>query len=344
MVDTFELTDAIKGIAMLTVLQGHYFNRYVSIDIPLFANGIIGVFFILSGYGLYHSFRKHPEIDIETTVEFYKKRAKRIYPLYWIHIALMIGLGVVFGINQSWTPFLNDILGLLAQLTGLPFLITNGHPWFVYAIIEIYLLAPIIFWVYRKYSVEKFLIGLVSFVAVANLTVLGFKVMDPKFMEQFIREFSYRWMFLGHFLLFGYGMSLPKLLDKYGDKIRHRSIDLSIIPLFIVMLAGIYFSYRPLFEYGAYPASGVFYASLAVLTALLIKRNYKNRLTSILQPVGKRSYSIYLLHIPFFIILHSFGVILEDSLLSITAVIILFPLFLKICELTQKTSYRLINY
>ena len=223
-------------------------------------------------------------------------------------------------------------------------IVPHGHPWFVYAIILVYLVSPIMFYASKRTSTEKFLLGLVLLTGLGNLVVLGFKIQNPQLLEETIRIFSYRWMFLGQFLLFGFGMSLPNLIDKYGSKISDNLIKFSIIPLFTLMIAGIHFSYRPLFEYGAYPATGVFYIALAALTFLLVQKNYKNKVTSILQPVGQSSYALYLLHIPFFILLRQIGIIRENSILSIMAMIVLFPVLLKVSEKTEETLYKIVDY
>ena len=98
--------DALRGIAVLAVVQYHLFSdtgTYVALGVPqplqsLFGYGWAGVdlFFVLSAYLLAGNLlRNRDEPGLIGT--FFKRRALRILPLYWT--ALLCG----FGLNAAWT-------------------------------------------------------------------------------------------------------------------------------------------------------------------------------------------------------------------------------------------------
>ena len=48
----------LKGIAIISVLINHYANSYTNLDIGFYANGMMALFFVLSGFGIYYSLEK----------------------------------------------------------------------------------------------------------------------------------------------------------------------------------------------------------------------------------------------------------------------------------------------
>ena len=83
MANTVKTTNTLKGIAITSVLINHYLNNYVQGDSSGFANLWISVFFILSGYGLFHSFSQHKieSFTKKNLKTFYINRFLRIFPL-----------------------------------------------------------------------------------------------------------------------------------------------------------------------------------------------------------------------------------------------------------------------
>jgi peptidoglycan/LPS O-acetylase OafA/YrhL len=88
--DRLPWLDAARAIAALAVLAAHtidyYWRGYV--EYIQFGNGAVALFFLISGYIIPMS------IERNSLSRFWLRRAFRLYPLYWISIALFILLGV----------------------------------------------------------------------------------------------------------------------------------------------------------------------------------------------------------------------------------------------------------
>ncbi|MBN1571770.1 MAG: acyltransferase family protein [Deltaproteobacteria bacterium] len=104
-------TNWLKGIALFNVIFLHYIGKFVTVKGWSF--GMLTFFFVMSGYGIYHSLKKNNNI-----IRFYFNRALRIYPLYWIALAIyslikgkIFSFGVIFAV-----PF---------------FIVAPMHLWFI---------------------------------------------------------------------------------------------------------------------------------------------------------------------------------------------------------------------
>lgn len=100
--------DQLRGLAILAVIWHHFNDKIFPmgwwIDSPnpvgafgaIVANGWLGVnlFFILSGFVLYWPLatRKRTLTTREDLIHFYTRRAKRLLPLYFFSVFLLIGL------------------------------------------------------------------------------------------------------------------------------------------------------------------------------------------------------------------------------------------------------------
>ena len=136
-------------MAITGVLINHFVNLF-SDDFLGYANGLISIFIILSGYGIFYSLNKKP---VRNWKKFFIKRLIRIYPLFFI---AMIFYTVFVGTN----------------FTVLQFFFINSPYWFVDAIIYCYLLTPIFFYILEKMTPNKFL---AVYVAVCNfLRIIDF--------------------------------------------------------------------------------------------------------------------------------------------------------------------------
>jgi len=193
-----------------------------------FGNVAVTMFLMLSGALLY---RKYGNGNIGPLSAFYIKRAKAIYPAFWI-----VNLYVILTIIRHWISdgnpfFAGNPLKLLLTLTGF-----DGYAqlfgfetyyfcgeWFVGAIVFLYLLFPLLAWLYRKnrtalllvlvilYGIqfclyagyfgllgnEKLLISALPFTLLLKF-VLGFLLMD--LLPQ-LRRSAVKWISLAVFLV-----------------------------------------------------------------------------------------------------------------------------------------------
>lgn len=111
--------DALRGIAALMVVIGHYTARYNDFYTPIsfpfkFEYGGYGVqlFFLISGFVIFLTLNKtrHP-------LEFVVSRFSRLYPAYWVAVLLTFTLISIFSLPDTiTTPSTYDALVNLTML------------------------------------------------------------------------------------------------------------------------------------------------------------------------------------------------------------------------------------
>lgn len=150
-----EYRKVYMGLAMLWIIGYHfYLVQSEFIDAHLFPvklllrNGFVGVdiFFILSAYGLCCSWERSSVFD------FYKKRFLRIIPLYVVFLLLC---KVILMANHVVTDGLLQMSSLSVFNTSFTRTKEMGGEWFVPAIINLYLIFPLLFlaikWVCNRF-------------------------------------------------------------------------------------------------------------------------------------------------------------------------------------------------
>ncbi|MBR0451806.1 MAG: acyltransferase [Oscillospiraceae bacterium] len=161
--------DFIRAISCVFILFTH-FNAAIAgfngnsflfpnnTPVPIYYGGIylgsigVSLFFILTGASLYCSYKKNkPSI-----LEFYKKRVLSIFPMYWV---AYIWFFSYYLLRDKALPkgelrhLLINIGGFGGYLWSLN--LTEGEyylvgEWFLGCLLCIYLIFPIIFWLYKK--------------------------------------------------------------------------------------------------------------------------------------------------------------------------------------------------
>ena len=118
----------LSGIAILMVILTHT-------GIPVFYPGFMGVdiFFFLSGYYLCNSYKSH------STIEFYKRRYKRIIPMF-LFLAIVMSFVNYYKYNE--TSF-GEIIG---NLTTISYYIPNSNfvDWYLSSLFVFYLIFPLL--------------------------------------------------------------------------------------------------------------------------------------------------------------------------------------------------------
>lgn len=224
--------DVIRVLAMFWVVTYHFGCEYsFGPFAPIvnffcvtpnfdFGNVAVTMFLVLSGALLY---RKYGNGNVGKLSSFYIKRAKTIYPPFWI-----ANLYILLAMARHWmadgSPFFaGNPLKLLLTVVGFDgyvnlFGFENYYfcgEWFVGAIVLLYLLFPFLAWVYAKCRIALLIVLVVcyglqfalpnswnleisAFPATLILKfVLGFLLMDllPK-----LRSSSIKWISLAVFL------------------------------------------------------------------------------------------------------------------------------------------------
>lgn len=136
---------AYMGLAMLWIIGYHFYleqseiiNHYLFPFKLLFRNGFVGVdiFFILSAYGLCCSWERSKVVD------FYKKRFMRIIPLYLLFLVLC---KYILHAHHVLVDGLLQISSLSVFNTSFTRTQEMRGEWFVPAIINLYLIFPLLF-------------------------------------------------------------------------------------------------------------------------------------------------------------------------------------------------------
>lgn len=150
----------ILGIAILMVIIYHLFC-WVYNPLGRLNIGYVGVdiFLFFSGFGLTYSFTKN------NLKEFYKRRLKKIYPLYLIVCIIIISIT-----TQHFTPVNRFISDSLLKITTLSYYLDpeNSIDWYLNSLFLFYLIFPLL---YKLCKVKGFkaYIGLILIYITFNL-------------------------------------------------------------------------------------------------------------------------------------------------------------------------------
>lgn len=168
--------DGIKVVAMLAVMTVH-FNVQISRSftfpnqiIPSFFFGDIylgtfGVvlFFIASGCGFEISYKRQHYFSAR---KFYKKRFLSIYPMFWIAWIFTCCINLFIDKKLSDAPLptiiytITGMDGYLHVLLNAPFNFYTIGEWFLGCLILIYLVLPVIHYLFEKKPIFTFIISI----------------------------------------------------------------------------------------------------------------------------------------------------------------------------------------
>jgi len=251
-----------------------------------------GIFIILSGLTLTLSALNRKR----ETLDFYRQRALRIYPLYiTIHIIILIFAEFIFRWNINLSSFrtLFSLAGL--RFTDSLFFYINPSWWFIWLILQMYLLFPLLFRLLEKKGRMTFLIVTLAITLLSRLA----GVLDLTYSASF-----YHWMtgIFGGTRLFEFtaGMLAGSLI--YENNLNFSSFLTNKTKLFFISLCIYIFGFlSSLTRAGSVYSgilislglAGIFYS----LYFLLCPSGGPVR--KAVTWLGKNSFSVFLLHQPF---------------------------------------------
>ncbi len=325
MKNTFGSTNSLKGIAICAVLINHFLNLNVTGDYLSFASLIVGLFFIVSGYGISCSLERSNSAGSfgpKDLAYFYFSRLIRIYPLFIA--AYLIQCHAFDDPVVSWTIF---------AIHGL------GHYWFIPAIIQCYLLAPLLFFLIKRYRFLS-LIGIFLAFIGANLLLNGDVL--PAATGKSLRFVHLYWrdVYFLYLLLFALSMYLPDYLDSWEKTPAYEKKYWFLLLLAAVLTIMIVFKYQD-------PPSYLFSLltqSLCPLIILSVAAVYllAGRLQfSLLTWIGKASYPLYLFHVSMYRFIDELFGFGKNSVTEWLIVIAALPLFFYLCSLIDRLNSKL---
>lgn len=310
--ESIETSNTLKGIAISAVIINHYLNLNVSGDSRGFANAWIAVFFFVSGYGLFHSLNRRNLSNARELLAFYYQRIIRIFPLLWI--AWIIGLIVRGGKMSPWI------------LTGIH---ASGHYWFIPALLQCYLVSPVIYLGIKKKST----ISLFAFLFMLVL-INFFGYQASPIITKWASFFHMRWreIYLLHILVFLLGMLIPSIINIPSKKRDFGLLFDFLFWLFIFFITTfmvflkIYSQANPIIKlsFNIVP--------LFLMMLLCVYSLYFSIKNQFLEYLGSISYSIYLLHIFYYLLISDIGAFPNNSIKELIAYIVFFPIFIIICR------------
>lgn len=312
-VSTRRITAYLKGIAITGVVVGHTLWYYIPgawRTTQGYENGMVSIFFVLSGYGIYHSLEQRVSATENLRrylPGFYARRAWKIYPLFWFTLIVS-----PFFLHQfsSWHVF---SFGMIAKYFGLTAFMWSyprydDFTWFIHAILPCYLLSPFMFLLLRKVGLRKYLalnFALIACFAATSFFILRFVIAIPD------QAFVYRSFILGNFFFFSFGMTIPRSSPLFKSMIKNFATRYLLVAVAII-------SFALTLRYSRIP-SVIFHNSEALLTPLFIVAAFILCLIFIvtrpLLPLrqafcflGNHSYPIYMLHLSLWGLFLSWGV------------------------------------
>ena len=315
--NTVASTNSLKGIAILIVLINHYLNLNVSGNSAGFANLWIAIFFMLSGYGIEHSLEKTFNNGTQQTARlyfrFYYSRLIRIFPLFLVAYLTECFL---FGNNIS----VFTVLGLKAP----------GHYWFIPAIIQCYALAPFVHISIKK---NRFLMltFLLSTFVLTNIYL--YSTYAPVLIVNLLKDVHLNWrnIFFLYLFLFLLSMFIPKIEHGWNRISTKEKILYYFSFIGLIFLTMICVKYNTILPKLYTLTISTIYPLLLIIVSTIYFTFSKIRIP-IISFIGEYSYSIYLFHMTFYLLINKYLSYGKDSTIELVVITLLFTPFVFFCK------------
>ncbi|MBV8883245.1 MAG: acyltransferase [Chroococcidiopsidaceae cyanobacterium CP_BM_RX_35] len=270
----------------------------------IFGAGYQGVhlFFILSGFGLTFSGLLKKNIRIKW-IEFLKKRFLRLYPSYWIVLAIFLAI-------ESF-HYKNPLGALKTYFLGSIFLNVIPATWFIPIILQLYLLFPLLFYFLNKLSIRKFLIWSLIVKAISSAII----IVASEFLYGKILGFGDGALAPGGIALtrlfeFCFGMALAKIFISQGCSLNifrwFRQAKIIMLGFFLE-IAGLFLSMKfvgldfnsHIIPFGLFVSDALIGVGIFILClnfAFLIHIIVRTVKTAWIDKISSSTYEAYLIH------------------------------------------------
>ncbi len=321
-----DITLTLKGCAILSVLINHYVTLYIAPQQTGYANGIIAIFFILSGYGIFYSLDKYKNYTLGNFKDFWGKRLIKIFPLYWLSLL------IYFTLRQDIVP-----QNLVEVALAFPWNQAPEIYWFITSLMQCYLLAPCLYLIIKKIKVRKYLLLIIILIFASFLI---FPLVSLPYNRTY---FVYRYLFLGHLFLFALGMAIPKLLQLNQPESKF-FLDQNLIAIALVVFSLLVYYTR--FANTGIALAPFFAIAAPIFCLILIFHNPQlpKKLNQSLSFLGINSYSLYLFHLIYYKILEKSDLFANSIFYRVTLTIIFLPVFFLVCIFLEKFNNVIAQY
>lgn len=337
-----ETTSYLKGVAVMVILFAHYANYYATGIYPWeqgFGYSVVSIFFVLSGLGIFFSLKRRlgeGRLGIGAITRFLLDRAIRIFPLYWLALFLT---SFYFPEYRGLHHFSFDTVAIYL---GFFFVRPPGLFWFVAALIQCYLLAPLFYLALTRFHPVRYLqtnLFLINFTLLLTiLLLLSYRRSVIHFdVLQSLNALTYRYLPLGHLFLFSLGMVIPPLVTLYRKGLANRAYFYISL---IVFLTSAYLARHTddFFQNSGYYFSLIMMLSVFGLCLFAVSIRLRLPIPRAFAPVGDHAYPFYLFHMLFFALLAALGIIKDMSITSFVVMLILLPAYYGTCVLMDRVQ------
>ena len=263
-----DVTLFCKGIAILMLLFHHLFMAHNVETYPLWMSALarrmglcVPIFLVLSGYGLYKSRR----ITFKEIVSY---RLPKLLINYWVVAAVFIGITMLFcGVSFHDAYPIGSEWRFGLQMLGMNLL--PGGPrgfnptwWFMNAIIPLYLMFPLLYWIVCRNAV----LALLFVITIAHVPILS--------AEQCIVPFAVGIIAAHH-----------NLFERVLWDFNHRK---AVLLTSILCVLGMVFM--------ASHHNGGGYGAFAVIAMFVLHAHLPNAIKVCVEYLGKHSMNMFLCH------------------------------------------------
>lgn len=284
---TKENTNQAKGIAIILMLFHHLFYYPCDIESKIYFRNIelinwialngkvcVGIFVLLSGYGLYAS--QSNRVGLKS---FYLKNYSKLYLNYWLMWLLFVPVGIIvfgrtFNIVYHNYVFVKSFIDFIGLIDFFSFGGYNSTWWFMSCILELYFIYPFLKVLVSKFDsffvIIVFLASLFSY----NISFAGMQPYEP------IRDYLFTFV-LGIYL------AKQNVFIRMNEIKLNRMIKLTLL---VVLLCSFVFIRSYLRTKALIVTDGLI--AIAIIQ-MIVQLNLKLRLLAFF---GKHSFNIFLFH------------------------------------------------
>jgi len=268
-------------MGMLTTTTPQSFNWWVGNWICLICLWAVPIFVMVSGALLLDESRNEPALL------FYKKRIRRIgIPLvFWT--VLYLGVRKVFGHEQLTARYVAELIFI-----GMP----HWHMWFIYMIIGLYLVTPVLRVFVRNSSFKERILVVVIIFALAS----SYSLVNLLYWRNQRSIFTLFIPYIGYYLC-GYEI---RFLDPKKIPLRYLIAAVLFCAVYIAMMTGIYtdtgsfVNDRFVLDFFSPPvivmSICIFWAAYLADQRKKLRQSFRK---TVAEKVASAAYGIYLLHI-----------------------------------------------
>ena len=299
--------DMIRGIAIMWIIIYHVYaiacsygcgpKTYIpGVQELVMYGGEIGVtlFFIMSGYGIYHSLnRSHEKGDFRYGA-FLKKRCMRVMPQYYVSLFLLLLIGGQAAyISRAGLKHIVTHVFFLHNLFPETSGTISGALWTMGTIVQFYLIAPILYKCIKK---NRYLTLLASVLVAVLLKYLLFHVVKTPHYFVYGRQL---YTALDNFVI---GMFAASLSEKLAEALPF-ALRLGALLLSAGALIGYLFFTNHIVVYADSKTGYLWHSclalilGLAVLAASTLRTEGKSLPARAVLGVAEHEYGIYLYHL-----------------------------------------------